>query len=336
VNDEPEPLRVQIGRRAVAVAKGIALAPLAVFGVLFIVMFPGGVAILIVDWAFSTGVVAIETAVVTVLMVSTFAGLWWAFAYGGIASLLPFGRFEPTVRASVLAFFAVVSFTSLTGLLYEEGLIEISERPERDQGILDLALEFHVWQLANTLPLVDIPGNLDWNKPFEFEDRLGGLLVIVFTGFVIFPLIQAARLILAGGQVPFEVTVVRVLRKAVGERRIFTVRRREGYGRALVDQRLLVDVMTRVWNHDAALRRLERIGTRPADHRPAAYLLVVDAIADRARDRIERELDEAPFPARLAVWRADQPEQDLIAAFEALEEALGRTTRSAPAADRPG
>ena len=55
------------------------------------------------------------------------------------------------------------------------------------------------------------PGNLDWAKPFEFTDRLGGLLVIAFTGFVIFPLIQAARLILAGSQVPYDVTVTRAL-----------------------------------------------------------------------------------------------------------------------------
>ena len=38
-------MKEEIRRRAVAVAKGVALAPFAVFGVLFIVMLPGGITV---------------------------------------------------------------------------------------------------------------------------------------------------------------------------------------------------------------------------------------------------------------------------------------------------
>jgi hypothetical protein len=314
-------VKEEIRRRALAVAKGVALAPFAVFGVLFIVMLPGGAGILVVDWAFGTGWLALEVLVVTVLMIATFAGLWWSFAYGGIASLLPFGRFEPTLRASALAFFAVVSFTSLTALLHEEGLVGITPDPSADL-VLDETFSFYMWQLANTLPLVDIPGNLDWEKPFEFDDRLGGLLVILFTGFVIFPLIQLARLILAGRDVPFDVSVVRVLSKHVGTKRIHVLRDREGYGRAIVDGDVFIDVMHAVWNHDAAVRRLERIGARSPEQRPRGYLLVVDAIAEAARERIGLALEQAPFAAALAVWRGDQRRADLTEAFDALHERL--------------
>lgn len=74
MNDGPEPLRVELGRRAIAVAKGIALAPVVVFGVLFIVTLPGGLALLVADWAFSKRAAGLETAVVTVLIAGTFAG----------------------------------------------------------------------------------------------------------------------------------------------------------------------------------------------------------------------------------------------------------------------
>lgn len=321
MNEGTPSLREEIRRRALAVAKGVALAPFAVFGVLFIVMLPGGLGIIVVDWAFGTGVLALEVLVVGALMIATVAGLWWAFAYGGIASLLPFGRFEPTLRASALAFFAVVSFTSLTALLVEEGVVDLTPDPAPGEA-LDVAFELYLWQLANTLPLVDIPGNLGWEKPGELEDGLGGLLVILFTGFVIFPLIQLARLILAGTDVPFDVSVVRALSKHVGSRRIFVLREREGYGRAIVDGDLFVDVMQAVWNHDAAVARVERLAARATERRPRGYLLVVDAVAEGARERIEAALSEAPFAARLVVWRADQRPEDLTAAFDALHERL--------------
>ena len=73
----------------------------------------------------------------------------------------PVRRFEPTLRASILACFAITSFTSLTALLYEHDLVDISVAPDDGQDIFDVSLEFYVWQLLNTLPLVDIPGNLD-------------------------------------------------------------------------------------------------------------------------------------------------------------------------------
>jgi hypothetical protein len=326
VQERPGPFSDEVRRHAVAVAKGIALAPFAVFGVLMIVTIPAGVAIKAATWAFGTGSVVLETVVVVILVAITLGALWWSVGRGGIKSLLRFGRFEPTLRASALACFAAVSFTTLTALLYERGLIGITPAPAK-ADVLDETFGFYLWHLANTVPLVDIPGNLEWSKPFEFTDPLGGLLVIVFTGFVIFPLIQLARLILDGGDVPYEVSVVRALGKHVGGERIFVVRDHEGYGRAIVDGWVVVDVMRGVWNHDAAALRLERLASRETVKRPRGYLLVVDAIAEPARERIEAALAEAPFPAVLAVWRSDQRAGDLTDAYERLSE---RVTAPAP------
>ena len=114
---------------------------------------------MVAQWAVSKDSVVLETAVSAVLMVATFTGLWWAFAYGRIASLLSFGRSEPTLRASALAFFALASFASLTSLLYEEDLVRDQRaRPRPGQDMLDLSLEFYAWHFANIVPLLDVPG----------------------------------------------------------------------------------------------------------------------------------------------------------------------------------
>jgi hypothetical protein len=313
VNDELGSARETVGDLAVAVARVVVVAPL------FVLMMTA-LPIVATTWAFDTGSLALETLVAVLSMSATFAWLLWEFAFGWTRWQLRFGRFAPTVRATALAFFAVVSFTSLTALLHDQGLLDVTPEPARDHLLGDTA-SFYVWQLANTVPLVDITGNLDWHKPFEFDDRLGGFLVILFTGFVIFPLIQLARLILAGGDVSFDLSVQRALDKHVD--RPFFDRHREGNSLTIAEQGVRIDVMSTVWNHDAVLKRLERLGNRPAGRWPIrGYLLVVDAIAEAARERIERALSQAPFEASLAVWRPDQPAKELIAALERLQQRM--------------
>ena len=99
----------------------------------------------------------------------------------------------------------------------------------------------------------------------------------------------------------------------------------------IVDEgRVVVDVMNEVWTEDAPVRRLRGL----EDHRPPAeqfgYLLVVDGIADRARDRVEKEFGEAPFPARLLVWRSDEPPAVIRREFDQLCAEVARRKQAAP------
>ena len=281
--------RPREGRRALDVAKAVASAPVALLAGVWLVLLPAGVAINAWDLAADSGSVVLQVIVVVVLAAAAAAVFWWSVGRRGIKSLLRLGRFELTARAAALAGFAVVAFTAGTALLFERGLIGITPAPARDE-VLDQALVFYVWHIANTVPLVDIPGNLEWAKPFEFDGPLGGLLVIVFTGFVIFPLIQLARLVLAGGELPYDGAVVRALGELVGGGRMTEAGDHEGYGRAIVDGWVVIDVMREVWNHDAAALRLERLAARSIARRPRGYLLVVDAIAEGARERLELAL----------------------------------------------
>jgi hypothetical protein len=318
--------REEVRRSVSAVAKRIALAPFVVYGVLV----PAAVGLAVTDWVFGSRVVALQVLVVVVLMALTTRFIWWIVGVG-FTSQLRSGRFELALRAPALAAFAAVSFTSLTALLHQQGLVGISSAPAQDR-VVDASFTFYLWHIANTLPLVDIPGNLGWEKPFEFEGALAGLLVIGFTGFVILPLIQIVRLILAGGGAPFEAKVVRALRTHVRDDRITIERDPEGYGRAVIDDWVVIDVMPDVRNHDAAVQRLERLADQPFVRRARGYLLVVDAIAEGARERVERALSEAPFEAALAVWRGDQRPADLTDAFDRLD---ARVNVPSPAAGQP-
>jgi hypothetical protein len=303
-------------------------APLLLLAITFIVLFPGAVAVQLAEWTFSTGSLALEVAAVTVLMMLTSAGLWWAFTGRRVAERLRFGRFQPAVTTLMIAFFAVASFAALTSLLYLEGALTISRSIDREL-VIDKTSEVYVWHLADTVPLLDIPQNLEWAEPFEFEDRLGGFLLIVFTAIVIIPLIQVVRAIAAGYRQPYEEAVLKTLRSKLRAWRVRPLRGEFGNERATLesgDVRVLVDVMQNVSTEDAPVRRLELVRELFIDGQGLdAYLLVVDDVDGRARDRIEAAYGESAFPAALAVWRTDEPGVHLA---QAVDGVAGKIKRS--------
>jgi hypothetical protein len=238
-------------------------------------------------------------------------------------------------QASIVAVFAVASFASLTGLLYLEGALAIRGEPIPEERIIGEASEFYIWRLVDTVPFLDIPANLHWEKPLEFEDRVGGLLLVLFTGIVVLPLIQAVRLIATGYQQPYERAVLNALRRSLPGWKVHRTRREWDYDLAVVakEVRILVDVMQGVWTEDAALRRLttllrEHKGARFVDLLTVSgYVLVVDVVGERARDRIVEEFAESEFPVRLAVWRSDEPEIHLAQVVKLLGEEIERNLK---------
>jgi hypothetical protein len=210
--------RDEIRARALAVAKAVASAPLALLAAVWLVLLPAAVAIKAWDLAVESGSVLLQVIVVSLMAAATAGVFWWSVGRRGIKSLLWLGRFQPTLSAVALAGFAMVTFTAGTALLFERGLVGITPAPARDEVL------------------------------------------------------------------------------------------------------------------DQAALRLERLAARSTASRPHGYLLVVDAIAEGARERLELALERAPFPAALVVWRGDQRAEDLTAAFDALEE---RVTAPAPSPALP-
>jgi hypothetical protein len=313
-------------------AMWVVAAPFLLLGLLIVLGLPGALAVRVAEWTFDTGFLALEIAVVAVLMAATVAALWWAFAHGGAISRLHLGRLEPTIRALAVTVFAVATFSALTALLYVEGALEIRGGPIPDDLVVDEASEVYVWHLVDTVPLLDVTSNLQWEPAFEFEDRLGGLLLVAFKGFVILPVIQVVRLIFAGRRETYPIAVMTAIRRTSKDAQI----RESPSGNMMVVEehgRLVrVDVMSDVWTEDAPMRRIRELAGRDFPE-PFAYFLVVDGIADRARDRVEQELGEAPFAARLLVWRSDEPSALVREELDRLRTELA--LREEAAADRP-
>ena len=283
--------------------------------------------------AFWTGFLVVEIAGLVALAVMTAVGVWWAFTAEHVHTRLRLGRAEPLAATLLVIGVAVGTFAGLTTLLYEHGQLELKgQRVTGESTIIGVAADFYIWHILESVPLLDIPQTIGWEKPYEYSDNLSGWLLLAFKGFVILPLIQVVRLILAGLPKSYEQSVLNALRQALPTGQVAEAGT-SGYARALLhyEQALVrVDVMRELWTEDAPTRALARL--LAGELRPDGYLLVVDAVADRARDRIEDAFAHAPLPALLAVWRSDQPVGDLAETLLPLTMELQRraaaTTKS--------
>ena len=308
-------------------AKWVVMAPALLLFVLAVLVASGAVAVKVAQWTFETHVLVLEIAVVAVLMAMTLVALYWAFAHGGVISRLPLGRSEPTIRALAVTTFAVATFSALTALLYLEAGLRIRGGPIAPNSVVDKASEVYVWHLVDTVPLLDVTSNLHWKPAFEFDDRVGGLLLVAFKAFVIFPLIQVARLIFAGRPDTYPIAVMTEIRQMSKD-----VQSSLDNRVVIVDEGLhvvVVDVLSEVWTEDAPVRRLRGLEDSP-HAKQFGYLLVVDGIADRARARVEKEFGEVPFPARLLVWRSDEPPAVIRRELDQLSAEVARRKQAAP------
>jgi hypothetical protein len=292
-----------------------------------------GVSRVVTVAAFWPGFLVVEIAGLIALAGVTAIGVWWAFGTEHVHTRLKFGRAEPLAATLLVLGLAVGTFAGLTTLLYEHGQLELhGRRVARDSTMLGVAADFYIWHLLGNVPLLDIPQTIRWAKPYEYSDSLSGWLLLAFKAFVILPLIQAVRLVLAGLPKSYEQSVLNALLQLLPDARVLVETGRNGYAGALLqyDQVLvLFHVMRDVRNEDAPIRALDHVLAQPK-FRPDGYLLVVDAVADRARDRIEDAFAHAQLPALLAVWRSDQPAGDFAEAVKPFTMELQRSLKTEP------
>jgi hypothetical protein len=62
----------------------------------------------------------------------------------------------------------------------------------------------------------------------------------------------------------------------------------------------------------------------------AGYLLVVDLVGERARERIQLEFARSEMPAKLAVWRSDEAGLHVARIVEELCDELTRAVAGEP------
>jgi hypothetical protein len=81
---------------------------------------------------------------------------------------------------------ALEAFAGTTMLLWGHGLLS-SAAPLTPA--LPTAERYYIWQVANTVPVLDIPTTLGWKSPVMFTDHWSGVLLLTFKLFVLLPLI---------------------------------------------------------------------------------------------------------------------------------------------------
>jgi hypothetical protein len=184
----------------VLLAAGRAVSMLMVIGFLSFMAFafPFAGALLLVRAAHWTRFAPIEIAALAVLVAATLAAAWWSFAETRVHRWLDVGRGEAMLASIVTLGLAIGTFASLTQSLYDRGHLELQGDGVSSDAIVDLAFEFYVWHLLDSVPLLDIPQTLRWTVPYTYTDSVSGAVLLAFKVFVIVPLIQVARLILAG------------------------------------------------------------------------------------------------------------------------------------------
>jgi hypothetical protein len=284
--------------------------PFLVLGVYLVLLGPAWAAIKITEKALSTHVRIDEIAAVFLFMAVTFTGLRWALAHRRLTASR---RVEAILRIALVVPFAVASFSSLTAVLYQRGALTVAGERLPQEHVFDKTAEFYVWHLTNSVPVLNIPENLEWKEPFQV-DRLGGLLLVVFTAVVILPLIPAVRLAVASRADAHEEAVFKALRKSgrnwkVRSHPVPTIRHS-----AIVEElgvAIVVDAIRDVTTEELALRRLKTAGVVLAGTGVdrGGYVFVGDHFGDRARERIE-----AAFAAREDEIRAGLAREDVIRA----------------------
>jgi hypothetical protein len=191
-------VRRGLGWAATGAGKAAAAVVVGVLTVAFAFGVPFTVAITITRGAQWTGLLPVEAAATAVLAAATLAAAWWAFAGERVHRWLESGRGAALLPPIGTLGLAIGSFASLTELLYDRGALALHGDAISADTITDRAFVFYLWHLLDAVPLVEIPKTLHWTVPYTYTDGVSGPVLLAFKGFVILPLVQAARLILAG------------------------------------------------------------------------------------------------------------------------------------------
>ena len=188
--------------RGVVLAAWKALSTLVAGGLLSFIAFGFTFvgAELLVRAAHWTRFAPIEIAALAVLVAATLAAAWWSFAETHVHRRLDEGRGAALLAAIATLGLAIGTFASLTQSLYDRGHLELQGDGVSSDTIVDKAFAFYFWHLLDAVPLLDIPQTLRWGVPYTYTDSVSGAVLLAFKAVVIVPLIQVARLILAGRQ----------------------------------------------------------------------------------------------------------------------------------------
>jgi len=95
-----------------------------------------------------------------------------------------------TVISTLAAVVAItVAFSGLSAVL--EAREVIATKPDVEDRAVWKSQTFYAWQFWDSIPELEIPQTLGWEREFKTSDWLGGLLVLLFKLLVILPVVAA-------------------------------------------------------------------------------------------------------------------------------------------------
>lgn len=87
-------------------------------------------------------------------------------------------------------------FASVTALLLDRWP-HLLESPTGDRITEGVIADFFLWHFLDLVPVLDIPETLRWDPPLDYTSGWTGLLILLFQGAVVVPMIQVVRAYLA-------------------------------------------------------------------------------------------------------------------------------------------
>ena len=117
----------------------------------------------------------------------------WAFAISGdrgsalLQKLYSQGIRWTFLFSISLLLFATLCFASLSSTLSDWGVVRFE--PAAPHGEFWRLQDFYMWHFLDSIPGLEVPETFLWNKPFQYQDHLTGLLLLLYKVLVILPVI---------------------------------------------------------------------------------------------------------------------------------------------------
>jgi hypothetical protein len=92
--------------------------------------------------------------------------------------------------------FPTVGFAAVSAFLVHHDLMGVSGADPTDSTLSFSMFGTYIWNLADAVPLLEIPTTLNWKPVAEFTTGAGGALVLSYKVMLIVPLLQLAALVL--------------------------------------------------------------------------------------------------------------------------------------------
>lgn len=100
--------------------------------------------------------------------------------------------------AALLVAFGTAGFAALSTGLYDVGVGSIKGGPLHGADVPAAAYSYYLWQAADAIPLLKIPGTLNWSLEHPFTDHWHGSLALMFKVLVVVPLLYTAAQLVLG------------------------------------------------------------------------------------------------------------------------------------------